>query len=197
MRMTDVRWLVMLMLVGCATVPPPAVEVPPLPVEVPAEVVAPSAPSLPAEDRAHLLSSEPHWVEGPPLQVSVKAAKLARMAPSLGGFDHGMLVYPYRPYAVYGPLLISVHGGLHVQLQPGEVIRLVGPPPESEWKVDRDDATTMRESSHLFIFPKGEPPMEGRLTLITSCCTYYLDLKSHEASGIYGVSWRHPGMAAR
>lgn len=183
-------FLVAVALVSCATVERPPLAIPSLPVDtgVLSEPVAPEPP-LAAEER-HVLLDEPVWVEGPPLKVAVKAEKLAMLKPALAGFDRAMLVYPYRPYATYWAD-VPVRGSLHIQLQPGEVIRLVGGLRETDWIVQRDDAVTLLEVSHLLVTPQ-ELNIEGRMTLVTSWGVYYVLLHSQETSGLYGLSWRHP-----
>lgn len=187
-----VWWLLglILLVVGCASVTPPPLLVPPLPLlqdPAPEPVVE---PVLPSSERNHLIDSEPLWLEENPVTVAMKAAKRATMSPSSVGFERGMLVYPYYPYAVYR-VDVPLRGSLHVQLQPGEEIRVVGGLRPTDWHVQRDDAQTSLEASHLTVTPQ-EANLQGRMILLTSKGVYYLDVRSHETYGLYGVSWRHP-----
>jgi type IV secretory pathway VirB9-like protein len=185
--------LLLIVIFGCETVAPPPPPVPPLPLLPPPAVEAPP-PELPREDRVAMLDSEPAWVQEDPLKVERQAAKRAMIKPSSVGFQRGMLVFPYRPYTIYW-LDVSLRGSLHVELQPGEEIRLVSGLRPTDWTVQRDDASTKTEASHLSITPH-ETDLSGRMTLITSLGVYYLDLHSRESDGVYGVSWRHPRKAA-
>lgn len=194
-------WLivVVLLLVGCATVPPEPMAPPPLPLLQEPPPVVEQTPQLPAEDRSRLLDSEPHWPTENPVQVAAKAAKRATLMPASVGFNRGMLVYPYYPYAVYR-VDVPIGGSLHVQLQRGEEIRLVDGLRDVHWRIQRDDARSALEESHLSVTPQ-EANVHGRMTLITAHGleqrVYYLDVHSHETHGLYGVSWRHPGKSIR
>lgn len=183
--------MLLVLCAGCQTIPPAPEPIPPLPLavdDVPVQTAP--APPLSAEDRATLIDSEPRWVEGKPLEVTRKAARMALVKPAIQGFDRGMLVYPFRNYGVFWAA-VPLFGSLHIQLQPGEMIRLVASLPESDWIVQRDDASSPLEVSHLVISPKKEH-LQSKLTLITTMGVYYLELETQEATGLYGLSWKHP-----
>jgi type IV secretory pathway VirB9-like protein len=188
-------YAVLVVVAGCATVHPPEVTPPPLPLLPSSAVEEAPAPALPLEERGLLMDSEPRWPAENEIHVIKKAVKRATVTPALVGFDRGMLVYPYRPYAVYR-VKVPFRGSLHIQLQPGEEIRLVGGLRPEDWFVQREDAPTTLEASHLALTPK-EAHLEGRMMLVTSKGVYYLDVRSDESTGLYGVSWRHPPNVAR
>lgn len=184
---------------GCAYVEPPAAPIPALPLPPPAVVDEGPAPTIAAEEQVRLFDSEPPWPTEPTAQVVTKANRRATLSPAAQGFDRGMLVYPYRPYGVYLSD-VSCEGSLHIQLQKGEAIRLVAGLQPEDWIVQREDAPTSLESSHLTVTPH-RPDVHGRLTLVTALAgeerIYYLKLKSHATHGLYGISWRHPPKVTR
>jgi type IV secretory pathway VirB9-like protein len=192
-------WFGIILMAGCTTVQPPAHTPPPLPLL--AEPVVEEAPAqeLPAAERNLLMDSEPYWPAENPVTVVAKAAKRATVTPSSVGFERGMLVYPYRPYSVYR-VDVPFRGSLHIQLQPGESIRLVAGLRKEEWMIQRDDAATSLEASHLAVTAT-EANLQGRLMIVTSTTStervYYLDVHSQESQGLYGVSWRHPPKVSR
>jgi type IV secretory pathway VirB9-like protein len=188
-------WFGLLLLSSCATVPPPEHTTPPLPLLPAPAVESVQTPELPVADRELLLNSEPFWPKANPVEVTAKATKRATVTPASVGFKRGMLVYPYRPYAVYR-VDVPFRGSLHIQLQPGEDIRLVGGLRAEEWIVQREDSLTSLEPSHLAVTAK-EANLQGRMILVTSKGSYYLEVHSQETVGLYGVSWQHPPTVTR
>jgi len=187
-----------LALSGCSTVKPPKIS-------YDDNVVPPSSPPSPAEDRPRSLHIPPIWTPAKggkkstaeasePIARIETANEAARVEPRKAGYFNAVQIFPFSPGALY-QIYASPGQITDIALEPGEQLTGSGPVSAGDtvrWVVgDTESGSGDTRRVHIMVKPT-RPAIETNLVVNTDRRTYLIELRSREKPHMPSVAWFYP-----
>jgi type IV secretion system protein VirB9 len=127
----------------------------------------------------------------PPKDRIVGANAAARIEPIKDGYINAIQVYPYTKGALY-QLYAAVNQVTDIALEPGEKLVSVSAGDTVRWVLGDTSSGEGREGQvHILVKPIGID-LETNLVITTDRRTYYLEMRSSQATYMASVSWTYP-----
>jgi type IV secretion system protein VirB9 len=147
---------------------------------------------LPGQLKPVAKAGEKSKDERPPNERVTGANAAARIEPVKDGYINAIQVYPYTKGALY-QLYAAVNQVTDVALEAGEKLVSVSAGDTVRWVVGDTSSGDGRDVQvHILVKPIGAE-LETNLVITTDRRTYYLEMKSSQATYMASVSWTYPG----